>query len=491
MSKTGEHVMTTTTAEFRQARKQVRTFVAVWTFITFMMGVATFLAIAFTYRPNGDNDGDLNVALVANNSLGDPVVIPSLTPQPVTATATPQEVQPTQAVAVAQVLPTDLPTETPVPATPTATATTLPSLYTGFEAGIQVQYSLDFNQGNQDGLYSSVATDLGLGWVKHQVRWENLEAEKGVFDWSTLDLVMPSAQRFGIKMMLSIVTAPDWSREVGVNLEQHGPPANSQDFVNFVLEILKRYPNQVHAIEVWNEMNLDREWTSIGGLSAPNYVSLLRDTYNAVKAVDPGIVIISGALSPTGFDNGVNAIDDFRFTDLLIQAGVLDFSDCYGAHHNGINIPPSVRWNDAYQDNDAKFRGFWDTPHPSWSFRSTLEGYATRIRNAGKTTPLCVTEFGWAVSEDLEGVRPGFEFAADNTLAEQTQWIPEALTFMEDSGFVRLAFIWNFNYGPQAGYNFTNDNVPYSLIRPGYSFAGAYQAVKEWQIEHLQRAGQG
>jgi hypothetical protein len=480
-----------TPLQIRQARRRVRTFVAVWTFITFVMGAATFLAIAFTYRPNIDNDDDLNVALAANNGVGEAVVIPSQTPQPVTPTSTPtQELVATQAVVVAQALPSETPTETSLPPTPTNTATPRPSEVKAFEAGIQVQFSLDFNPRNQDGLYNSVANDLGLGWVKHQVRWEYLEPEKGQYDWSTLDFVMPSAEKFGLKMLLSIVTAPNWSREQGVNLEQHGPPANYQDYVNFVTEILKRYPHQVHAVEVWNEMNLDREWTSLRGLSAADYTEMLRQTYAAIKAIDPGIIVISGALSPTGFDDGKAAVDDFKYTDQMIQAGALNYMDCFGAHANGVNIPPTVRWNDPYVDDNAKFRGFWDNPHPSWSFRSTLEGYATRIRAAGKTTPLCVTEFGWAVNEDLDGVREGFEFASDNTLEEQGRWIPEAFTFMEQSGFVRLAIVWNFNYGPQAGYDIRNDNVAYSLIRPGYTFSPAYDGIRAWQQDYKARMGQ-
>jgi len=51
----------------------------------------------------------------------------------------------------------------------------------------------------------------------------------------------------------------------------------------------------VQAIEVWNEENIDREWSSTRGLKAENYISLLKDTYTAVKAIDPGVIVISGA----------------------------------------------------------------------------------------------------------------------------------------------------------------------------------------------------
>lgn len=484
------------TARRMNIRKQIRGFVIMWMVITFAMGLATFLAIYFTYSPivePAPGSRQLNVALPSptgdNDSTEQRVVIPSITPQatstPTTAPSATTESSPQGASA--QLDPTMEPTQAP---TNTPEPTPLPVNDKRFQAGIQVQFSLDMNPKNQDGWFRSVAEDLNLGWVKQQVAWELVEPQRGQFDWSILDLVMGSAERFGIKMMLSIVAAPEWARESGVDLSRHGPPANNQDFVNFVLEILKRYPGQVHAIEVWNEQNLDREWTSTRGLKAENYVALFRDTVQAVKAVDPGVIMISGALSPTGINDGVGAWDDFTYMEQLITAGLLNYADCIGAHHNGYNIGPSIRWNEVPDDPSAIFRGPFDNAHHSWSFRSTLEGYATRIQNAGKETPLCVTEFGWAVSEDLSGFPPGFEFAQDNTLEEQSIFFPEALGNMEQWGFVWLAFIWNFNYAPQAGWNPDNDNVPYSLIGPEFSFRPAYDAIREWQRGYIARVGE-
>jgi polysaccharide biosynthesis protein PslG len=475
--------MTVIQRQYARATRQMRGFILVWTFVTLVMGLATFMAIYFTYTPPGGDDEDTTLvsqggaqAVVLASSTPLPSPTPTNTP---VATNTPLP-EPTT---VAQLAPTNTPIPTIQPTVP-------PALDKRFAMGIQVQYSLDLNPANQDGFYQTVYNDMSLRWVKHQVRWENLEPERGQFDWSTLDIAMTSAKKFGIKMMLSIVTAPDWSRESGVNTSRHGPPANNADYVNFVTQILKRYPGQVHAMEIWNEMNLDREWTSTKGLSANNYTALLRDTYNAVKAIDPGVIVISGALSPTGVDDGIGAIDDFRYTDLLIQAGALDYMDCYGAHHNGYNMPPLIRYNDGYQDASATFRGPFDNPHHSWSFRSTLEGYAQRIRNSGKDIKLCITEFGWPVTEDLSGSPEGFGFANDNTLAEQENWMRDAMSFMEESGFVWLAFIWNFNYGPQAGWDPKNDNVPYSLIGPDMTFRPAFHTISGWQWDYLLRTDQ-
>lgn len=484
----------TTQQQVRKTRQQVRGFVFIWTFITLIMGLATFLAIYFAYQPDIVNASDV-IASSANNNDGQVVVIASQTAlptEPPTDTPIPSDTPTAAPTTVAQVatdLPTDSPTEPPPPTDMPEPTFVPPDKDETFMVGIQIQVPQDLNQDVMNGYFHTARQDLGVQWVKIQVRWELIETQQGVFNWDELDLALAGVRAFGIRPMLSIVTAPDWAREPGISTAVHGPPANNADYVNFVQNILQRYDGQVYAIEVWNEQNLSREWTSMQGLRASNYVALLRDTYNMVQEVSPGTIVISGALSPTGFDDGVGAIDDLRYMNQMIDFGLLDVVDCVGAHHNGYNISPLVRYDAVPNDPSANFRGPFDNPHPSWSFRSTLEGYTTRIRNAGSDKKLCVTEFGWAVTEDLSGHPRGFEFALDNTLEEQATFFVDALQSMMEGGDVWLAFIWNLNYGPQAGWDASNDNVPYSLIGPDNTFRPAFDAIRDWNQAYLSRIG--
>ena len=469
--------------------KQIRGFVIIWLAITLIVVMVTFLAIYFTYiserfEPGSGNPLPLVTAETAKEDVTEVVVVlPSASPRP-TFSPIPTEPEPTVPVFMEEITPA--PTATPVP-TRTPIPTTLPVEDRQYEVGIQVEQSPDFNSENQDNWYRSVSADLGMRWVKQQLRWDQLEPEQGNIDWRLLDFVMPSAQKYDIRMLLSIVAAPDWAREPDADLSKHGPPADPQTFADFVAAILVRFPGRIHAIEVWNEQNLDREWTSAHGLNADKYVALLRAAYETVKALEPGIIVISGAPSPTGIDDGVSAVDDFEYMERQIKAGLLDWADCIGAHHNGYNVSPDYRYLDIPDDPTAIFRGPFTNRHHSWSFRSTLEGYAQRISAAGRDTKLCVTEFGWPSSEDLGRARQGFEFSLDNTLAEQAEWIPKAMTNMEDWGFVWLAFVWNLNFGPQAGYDISNDNVPYSLIGPDFTFRPAYDSIRAWQQAYLAR----
>lgn len=320
---------------------------------------------------------------------------------------------------------------------------------------------------------------LGLGWIKQQVRWGDLELSPGDLNWGMLDGIMSAAQEHQIRVMLSVVTAPAWTRlDMG---NTHGPPDDLNQFAEFLSQLIDRYPGQISAIEVWNEQNLEREWQAAGGLNAADYVEMLAMAYQTIKAKDPSIVVISGALSPTGGwvepDGRVTAIDDLAFLQELLNSGLLDYADCVGAHHNGYNIGPDVTAEDAPTDPQAataSFRGPFENVHHSWSFKTTLQTYYQMMEGQKK---LCVTEFGWASTEGTGGSPPGFSFADDNTQEEQAQWIMQAFELQRDWGITWLAFLWNLDYGPK-GLGPEDNNVPYSILNQDGSPRPAFEVLE-------------
>lgn len=447
-------------------RRQVRSFVFFWTILSIGLVTVTFFAIYSAYGPLAPRPTDLASAALPDEAE----TANALTAAP-PATATPRP------TAVPTLTATPTRAEAAAPTAPLPTPTLLPVQDRRFHLGVQVQVSYDL----MDMWMNVAANQLGVNWVKQQIRWEDFEPQDDQFDWTLTDIYLTAAQQHGLRVLASVVTAPDWAREPGVNLERHGPPADPNEYAEFLRALLTRYPGQIHAVEVWNEQNLDREWTSAAGqLIAADYVELLRVAYQTIKEVDPGVIVISGALSPTGLSDGVRAVDDFVYMDQMIAAGMLQYTDCVGAHHNGINVSPDYTWDAIPNDPTAAFRGPFDNPHHSWSFRSTLEAYANKIELAGGRAPLCVTEFGWASAEGIGQVRPGFEFAQDNTLEEQRDFTVAAIERMRASGDVWIAILWNLNYGPQAGFDPNNDNVFYSIIGPNSQFRPVFDAVRDW-----------
>ncbi|NTU63729.1 MAG: hypothetical protein HGB05_10095, partial [Chloroflexi bacterium] len=194
---------------------------------------------------------------------------------------------------------------------------------------------LDFGYGVQvnglvgDPKFAIDLTDrLHARWIKQQLQWGVFEHDQGNMDWTGFDPIIDTAHERGLRVMLSIPTAPQWthpnlqpSNPPGENDPEaiKGPPDDPQAYANFVGQVIDRYKGKIQAIEVWNEQNLVREWrTNPQTLDAKRYVDLLRATYQVVKAKDPSIMVISGAMSPTGVDNGVEVTDDVRYLQQMI-----------------------------------------------------------------------------------------------------------------------------------------------------------------------------
>jgi hypothetical protein len=308
----------------------------------------------------------------------------------------------------------------------------------------------------------AVANQLGMNWVKIQVEWDIVEPDPAYYQWFFYDGPIDEANRRGLYVMVSVVGAPEWTRAAGGH---NGPPDDYNLFAGFMTELVRRYQGKVNAIEVWNEQNLDREWTATAGIRPADYVDFLSRAYNAIKAVDPNVIVISGALSPTGVNNA-QVMDDFVYLDQALAAGLLNYADCVGAHHNGYNIGPDVTAEQAPSTAEAAtaiFRGPFSNVNHSWSFKTTLDIYAQKVQAIDPNKRLCVTEFGWASSEGYDTFPTNFEFAQDNTLAEQAQFIVQAFQLMRDSGDVWLAFLFNFDFGNK-GNGPTDDPVPYSIL---------------------------
>ena len=336
--------------------------------------------------------------------------------------------------------------------------------------GYGVQVHGNATVGDPQATMVAVSEQLGMDWVKVQLKWPVVHPSPEADQWFFYDGVVDEAHEQGLNLLLSVVGAPEWTRAQG---GENGPPDDFSQYAAFLDELLTRYEGKVHAIEVWNEQNLDREWKTPQGLSPESYVEFLRVARETIKAHDPNIIVISGALSPTGVHDAVTSFDDFLYMDQLLAAGMLDYADCVGAHHNGYNVPPDAGVGALLslpEAQTAQYRGpfgppFDDegNPHHSWSFKTTLDVYAEKVQAVDPDMKLCVTEFGWASSEGYEVAPEGFGFALDNTLEEQGQYIVQAFQQMHDTGDVWLAFLFNFDFGNK-GSGPQDDTVPYSIV---------------------------
>lgn len=357
--------------------------------------------------------------------------------------------------------------------TPAPTPTPLPIADTNFGYGVVVNglaapdETLDLVQ------------QLGVGWVKQPVRWADVEPQPGSLDWEALDAFFAGAAARNQKVLVTVSAAPEWARAVTAE-NRDGPPDNPAAYATFISQLMQRYRGGIHAVEIWSEMNGDREWYVAGGLNSSSYMQLLLPAAQAVRAVDPGVLIVSGGLNPTGVDDGILAIDDFRYLRELIDLGMLDYVDCVGVHHKGYNLPPDVPYDTQQDDPAARFREPYDNAHHSWSFYSTLRGYHDLIVAAGRDTPLCVTEFGWPAEGGAAATGDLPAFATDNTPEEQAAFIVQAFELMQEWEFVRLATVSNLDLTLEESERTDADlAAAYRIVGPGGVPRPAFIAVQE------------
>lgn len=310
-----------------------------------------------------------------------------------------------------------------------------------FGYGIQIDPAADRGAAIND------TRQLGFTWVKFQLPWKDYEGTQGVKNFP--DDIVNDLNGNGLNILVSIVKAPNWARNPAYGFPEEGPPADPATYASYVGEFAKRYCGRVQAVEVWNEQNLHYEWGN-EPLDAGRYVQLLAAAYRSIKANCPQMVVVSGALTPAGNVNiggEQKAIDDQQYLKAMYRAGLARYSDAIGVHPSGYNVAPDVGWQQAcgfITGQASSFRGACDTPHPSWSFRSTMEGYRNiMVANGDRKKRLWPTEFGWATNWIGD---PRYAYAQDNTPEEQAAWTVRAFQMMRDWGWVGPAFLWNLNY---------------------------------------------
>ena len=361
----------------------------------------------------------------------------------------------------APALPTIAPTEEAVA---TSEATPEPvAMDAGFGYGLYVYANPD----NAVPIATS-AVDLGVQWVRLDLRWRDYEPTDGAVNFDSLDATLQPFFDGGLKVLLFVSSAPDWAR---ISTDESGPPDNFQNYARFVGQVAERYAGRVAAYEIWTEPNLRREWnSSVHTISAESYIDLLQQSYVAIKAVDPGATVVSAGLAPTGFNDGVNAINDRLFLQALYQIGLADVSDAIGAHPGGWANPPDSLCCSPAVGIETHFED------PSFYFLETLNDYRDIMLAAGDgNTPIWVTEFGWGTSEDTEAPSAIYVYVTYTSLAEQAIYTPRAFSLGQELGYIGPMFVNNLN-GCQ-GEPGNADVCYYSLIGPTGAARPVYNAV--------------
>lgn len=287
--------------------------------------------------------------------------------------------------------------------------------------------------GQAAGMPAGTMQYAGMTWVKKQHKWSPGDPPEAVAG------MINEAHAAGMKILLSI---PGQLYPSSIDFES---------YTNFLGGVAALGPD---AIEVWNEMNIEREWP-LGQIDPASYVNnMLRPAYQKIKAANPNVMVITGAPAPTGFFGGCSGAgcDDAPYVAGMMAAGAGSVSDCIGVHYNEGLMPPSAT------SGDPRGAG----GHYTRYFQGMINAYAGAGAGA-----LCFTELGYLSGEEWGTLPAGFLWKApyNLTVAEHAQYLAEAVRVGVQSGRVRMIIVFNVDFktfgdDPQAGY---------AMIRPNGS----------------------
>ena len=313
----------------------------------------------------------------------------------------------------------------------------------------------------------AMARDAGIGWVKQQFAWEEIEPEqKGVYQapgggssWAKFDQIVEACEVHGLQIVARLDRPPAWTRQDNSNPQR--PPDDLADYGDYVYAFVERYKGRIHYIQIWNEPNLYQEWGN-RPVDPAGYVELLKVAYTRAKEADPNIRVLSAPLATTlgepHPDPGQwSAMNDLDYLEAMYAAGAKDYFDIYSANAFGMDRSPE------------------DPPDPAvLNFQRVLLHREIMERYGDADKPVWFNEFGWNAApeamarEDLIWQRV--------TEAEQVQYTLSAMEMArEEWPWAGVFMLWYFR---QVG-NIPPDRAEYyfRLVDPDFTPRLLYLAL--------------
>ncbi|MEW5946337.1 MAG: beta-galactosidase [bacterium] len=221
----------------------------------------------------------------------------------------------------------------------------------------------------------------GIRWVRVNIPWRAVEAEKGSFDFEGYDRAVDAYVERGIGILAVLMSPPDRARRVPENYAPitrgvHAgwgdfPPNDVEAWGNYVFETVSHFKDRVKHWEIWNE-----PWPHslfFAGGTYEDYADLLRVAHARAKEADPDCVIV-----------GLGGTDHWHAANIF-ELGGFQYMDKASIHVYQAGLAPEWGW-----------------------FRDVIRKAQEVITRFGGGKGLWITESGWptnrGISEGWQGI---------------------------------------------------------------------------------------
>lgn len=260
--------------------------------------------------------------------------------------------------------------------------------------------------------------EMGATTIVELFPWAYYHAEDGGFAWDHPDMVVNHAHAQGLTVIARLGLTPNWARPEETPLNYLDESAYD-DFATYAAAFADRYRGKVDYIIVWNEPNLAFEW-GYRQTTAADYVTLLRTVHTAVKAVNPDMQILGGALAPTLEPEGSSwGLNDLIYLEQMYEAGAAEVMDGLAVHTYGFKFPPE-----------------FEPDEELLNFRRVELIREVMVRYGDGESPIHITETGWNDHPRwTRAVRPG----------QRIQYTLDAFAYAEENWpYVESISLWMF-----------------------------------------------
>ena len=293
----------------------------------------------------------------------------------------------------------------------------------------------------------AVLAQSQITWVRFTLPWDEIESERGQYDWEPWDEIMASfARRPLLRPVVVLDRSPAWARSASDAGNPSAPSRERSDFGAFAAAVAERYGGQLTYYQVWHEPNISPHWGSRPA-DPVDYLGLLREAVVVLRAVDDDALIIAAALAPTTEGGGAN-LSDLTFLDQLYGLGGRAWFDYPAIQPYGFSGPPD-------EPPDAT----------RLNFARAYEARQVMLRHGDAGTSLWATAFGWAATDGPASALPW----GSVTPGEQTLYTQAALVKAAQEWPWLGPMLWTSYFPPEPE---TDEMLaaaasPASLLAPG------------------------